>query len=249
MLDEVTLDVIARIKVKRLKDTSQSTCNRYLQLVRSILRMACYEWERTERVPKVKLFQEPEGRVRFLTPDQVQALLHELPAHLADMALFALQTGLRKSNVTKLEWSAVDLAKCHAWVSAGQSKNRKAIAVPLNQGAIAVLQRQLGKHPVRVFSFAGKPIADAGTLAWRKALKRAGIEDFRWHDLRHTWATMHRMGGTATHELQQLGGWKTGAMVERYAHLSSDHLATAAARLDSVPIGYDLATVAKKETV
>ena len=122
MLDEVTLDVIARIKTARLKDTSQSTCNRYLQLVRSILRMACYEWEWTERVPKVRLFQEPEGRVRFLTPEQVQALLHELPAHLADMALFALQTGLRKSNVTKLEWSAVGLVKHHAWVGAGQSK-------------------------------------------------------------------------------------------------------------------------------
>ncbi|MFA5371513.1 MAG: hypothetical protein WC298_06040 [Sideroxydans sp.] len=54
------------------------------------------------------------------------------------------------------------------------------------------------------------------------------------------------MQGTPTHELQQLGGWKTGAMVERYAHLAPDHLAAAAARLDSVVIGYDLATVAKK---
>jgi len=77
-------------------------------------------------------------------------------------------------------------------------------------------------------------------------LKRAGIEDFRWHDLRHTWASWHRMQGTPTHELQQLGGWKTGAMVERYAHLAPDHLANAAARLDSVVVGYDLATGDKK---
>ena len=108
------------------------------------------------------------------------------------------------------------------------------------------LHRQLGKHPVRVFTFAGKPISNANTRAWRNALKRAGIEDFRWHDLRHTWASRHRMQGTPTHELQQLGGWKTGAMVERYAHLASDHLANAATRLDSVLDGYDLATSADK---
>ncbi len=102
------------------------------------------------------------------------------------------------------------------------------------------------KHPARVFTYAGQPIVNANTRAWRKALKRAGIEDFRWHDLRHTWASWHRMQGTPTHELQQIGGWKTGAMVERYAHLAPDHLANAAARLDSVVIGYDLATGDKK---
>ena len=105
---------------------------------------------------------------------------------------------------------------------------------------------QRGKHPKRVFTFAGQPIVNANTRAWRNALKRAGIENFRWHDLRHTWASWHRMQGTPTHELQQLGGWRTGAMVERYAHLTPDHLASAAARLDSVMNGYDLATSAKK---
>lgn len=73
----------------------------------------------------------------------------------------------------------------------------------------------LGKHPERVFTFRGKPINSANTKAWHAALKRAGIEDFRWHDLRHTWATWQRQAGTPTHELQQLGGWRTGAMVER----------------------------------
>lgn len=170
----------------------------------------------------------------------------ELPAHQQDMVLFALQTGLRQSNVVKLEWSQINLEQGHMWVNAAQSKNRKPIAVPLNREALAVLHRQLGKHSARVFTFAGQPIANANTRAWRNALKRAGIEDFRWHDLRHTWASWHRMQGTPTHELQQLGGWKTGAMVERYAHLAPDHLANAAARLDSVLNGYDLATIAKK---
>ena len=217
--------------------------NRFLALIRSILKRAVDEWDWLEKAPKVKLFKESEGRVRFITPEQVQALMRELPAHQQDMVLFALQTGLRQSNVVKLEWLQVNLEQGHMWVNAAQSKNRKPIAVPLNREALAVLHRQLGKHPVRVFTYTGKPIANANTHAWRNALKRAGIKDFRWHDLRHTWASWHRMQGTPTHELQQLGGWKTSAMVERYAHLASDHLARSAARLDSVLDGYDLATV------
>lgn len=246
MLDEITLDVIARIKEARLKEASKSTANRFLALVRSILKRAVDEWDWLEKVPKVKLFKEAEGRIRFITSEQVQALLRELPAHQQDMVLFALQTGLRQANVVKLEWSQVNLEQAHMWVNAAQSKNRKPISVPLNREALAVLLRQFGKHSARVFTFAGKPIVNANTRAWRNALKRAGIDDFRWHDLRHTWASWHRMQGTPTHELQQLGGWKTGAMVERYAHLASDHLAAAAARLDTVLDGYDLATVAKK---
>lgn len=243
MLDEITLDVISLIKTERQKVASKATANRYLATIRVILRKARDEWEWVEKVPKIKLFKEAEGRVRFISPAQVQTLLRELPAHQHDMVLFALQTGLRQANVIKLEWQQVDLERGHMWVNAAQSKNRKPIAVPLNREALAVLHRQVGKHPARVFTCAGKPIAYANTLAWRNALKRAGIVDFRWHDLRHTWASWHRMQGTPTHELQQLGGWKTGAMVERYAHLAPDHLASAAARLDSIVIGYDLATV------
>ena len=247
MLDEITLDVIARIKAARLMEASKPTANRYLATIRAILRKARDEWEWVEKVPKIKLFKESEGRIRFITPEQVQALLRELPAHQQDMVLFALQTGLRQSNVVKLEWSQINLEQGHMWVNAAQSKNRKPIAVPLNREALAVLHRQLGKHPARVFTFAGQPIANANTRAWRNALKRAGIEDFRWHDLRHTWASWHRMQGTPTHELQQLGGWRTGAMVERYAHLAPDHLANAAARLDSVMDGYTLATGNRQE--
>lgn len=246
MLDEITLDVIARVKEARLKVAGKSTANRFLALVRAILKRAVDEWDWLEKAPKVKLFKESGGRVRFITPLQVQALLQELPAHQQDMVVFALQTGLRQANVIKLEWGQINLEQSHMWVNAAQSKNRKPISVPLNREALAVLHRQNGKHAERVFTFAGKPIANANTRAWRSALKRAGIEDFRWHDLRHTWASWHRMNGTPTHELQQLGGWKTGQMVERYAHLAPEHLATAAARLDGLMIGYDLATVANK---
>jgi integrase len=247
MLDEITLDVIARIKEARLKVASKATANRHLALVRSILKRAVDEWDWLDKAPKVKLFKEAEGRVRFISPEQVQALLAELPAHQRDMVMFALHTGLRQANVVGLEWSQINLEGAHMWVNAAHSKNRKPISVPLDREALAVLHRQLGKHPERVFTYAGRPIAKANTRAWKNALKRAQIEDFRWHDLRHTWASWHRMQGTPTHELQQLGGWKTGAMVERYAHLAPDHLASAAARLDSVTEGYVLATLLKNE--
>lgn len=99
---------------------------------------------------------------------------------------------------------------------------------------MGVLQRQLGRHPQRVFTYKGKPIAWANTRKWRETLKRLGIEDFRWHDLRHTWAAWQRQAGTPTRELQKLGGWRSGSMVERYAHLAPDHLAHAASRLNTI---------------
>jgi integrase len=245
MLDEITLDVLDSIKAEKLKVAGKPTVNRYLALVRAVLLRARDEWEWIDRTPKVKLFREGPGRERSITVEQAATLLGQLPAHQRDVVLFALATGLRQSNVLGLEWSHVNLDTGHAWVGAAQSKNRRPIAVPLNATALAVLRRQLGKHPERVFTYRGRPLAWGNTLAWRSALKRAGIENFRWHDLRHSWASWHRQAGTPTHELQRLGGWRSSVMVERYAHLAPDHLAKAAGRLDSLLGGYDLATLEK----
>ena len=147
-----------------------------------------------------------------------------LPEHLAAMARFSLETGLRRSNVTGLEWSQVDLARRTAWVHPDQAKARKAIAVPLSATAVAVIRAQSGKHAKRVFSFRGKPVRQVNTKAWRNALQRAGIEKFWWDDLRHTWASWHAQAGTPLHVLQELGGWECAEMVRRYAHLSTSHL-------------------------
>jgi len=247
MLDEVTLSVIDSVRSEKRKTAGKPTVNRYLALVRAILLRARDGWEWIDRTPKVRLFREGPGRERSISADQVVALLIELPVHQRDVVIFALATGLRQSNVLGLEWSHVDLGAGHAWVGANQSKNRRPIAVPLNATALEVLRRQLGKHRERVFTYAGKPLGWANTKAWRNALQRAGIADFRWHDLRHTWASWHRQSGTPTHELQRLGGWKSSVMVERYAHLAPDHLAKAATRIDSVLGGYDLATLGKEK--
>jgi integrase len=233
-LAEITLEVIDLIRAAKLKEASKPTVNRYLALVRAILLKARDQWEWIDKVPKIKLFKEIASRERSLTPEQAKRLLTELPSHQRETVLFALATGLRQSNILGLEWSKVDLQRQHAWVPSISSKNGRPIAVPLNTMAIEVLIRQKEKHITRVFTYRGKPIANANTKAWKRALKRAEITGFRWHDLRHTWATWQRQAGTPTHELQRLGGWRTGAMVERYAHIAPDYLSMAAGRIDGI---------------
>lgn len=150
------------------------------------------------------------------------------------MVRFSLETGLRRSNVTGLQWSQVDLVRRTAWIHPDQAKARKAIAVPLSAAAIVVLREQLGQHPTHVFSYKGKPITQVSTKAWYKGLEKAGIDNFRWHDLRHTWASWHVQAGTPLRVLQELGGWECVEMVRKYAHLSSEHLAEYVDRLSKL---------------
>ena len=98
---------------------------------------------------------------------------------------------------------------------------------------MVVLSSQPGQHAIAVFTYRGQPIRQVNTKAWRKALADVGIENFRWHDLRHTWASWLAMKGTSLPELRELGGWQSVDMVQRYAHLSANHLAQVSARLDS----------------
>jgi integrase len=244
-LDRITRDAIARIGDIKARESSGATANRTLALVRSILRKAALEWEWIDKAPKVRMFKERKRRVRWITRVEAERLLSFLPMHQADMARLALSTGLRQANVTGLEWSQIDMQRRVAWVHPDQAKARKAIAVPLNDEAVEVIRRQLGKHHARVFTFKGKPVRAVNTKAWKRALRLAGIEDFRWHDLRHTWASWHVQAGTPIHELQELGGWESVEMVRRYAHLAPEHLARAAARI--IPIGTKMATVEERK--
>ena len=90
---------------------------------------------------------------------------------------------------------------------------------------VAVLRHQLSLYQAK----RRKPRIGS---AWKRALKRAGIENFRFLDLRHTWASWHVMNGTGLQELMELGGWKSYEMVLRYAHLAPEHLSNAAARIE-----------------
>lgn len=251
-LDEINRDLLDKITQLRLENgVSNGSVNRMLAVTRSILRKASIEWEWLDKPPKVRLLPEPNRRIRWITREQADCLLSELPIHLKAMARFSLETGLRQANVTGLQWTQVDLTRRCAWIHPDQAKARRAIAVPLSKFAVVILREQMGKHEKFVFSYGGKRITQVNTKAWRQALSRAGIENFRWHDLRHTWASWHVQAGTPLHVLQELGGWESVEMVRRYAHLSSEHLTDYVDRLstlqsvDSGSEGYDLATVNK----
>ena len=112
-----------------------------------------------------------------------------------------------KHNKPIVLWEQIDMQRHCAWIHGDQAKAGKDIAVPLNDNAISVIREQIGKHPTHVFTYKGNPILKANKRGWRNALKRAGIENFRWHDLRHTWASWHVQNGTPLNALQELGGW------------------------------------------
>lgn len=232
VLDAINRDLIDKIRDAKLAEgVTHATVNRMMEVVRAILRRCVNEWEWLDRSPHVKMLKEPTRRIRYLTRNEAQRLLSHLPEHLADMAAFSLATGLRRANVTGLQWSQVDLTRRLAWIHPDQAKARKAIAVPLNSEAVLLIRKWLGRHQTHVFSFNGRPITQVSTKAWYKGLEAAGIKDFRWHDLRHTWASWHVQNGTPLFALQELGGWESPEMVRRYAHLSADHLAPYADRL------------------
>jgi integrase len=224
-LEAIDRELIAAIGEAKAQQSSPSTANRFLALIRAILRKAVHEWEWIDKAPRVKLYREAKRRIRWITPEQAKRLLGELPEHQRNVVLFALATGLRQSNVIKLEWLQVDLERRIAWIHADQAKGRKDIHVSLNSVALSVLRAQVGKHESRVFTYRGNPLAHANTRAWRDALKRAGIEDFRWHDLRHTWASWLVQNGTPLNVVQEMGAWESEGMVRRYAHLAPAQLA------------------------
>lgn len=132
---------------------------------------------------------------------------------------------LRQANVTHLRWDQLDMRRRIAWIHADQAKGRSAIAVPLPPAALAVLRKQLGNHEEWVFPSRGGPILQPANTAWVDALEKSKLQNFRWHDLRHTWASWHVQNGTPLPVLMELGGWKDLKMVLRYAHLAQTHVA------------------------
>ena len=104
--------------------------------------------------------------------------------HLKALIRFALANGCRAREITGLEWDRVDLKRRTAWLD--QTKNGTPRGVPLNRDAVAVLKAERGKHPVYCFTFRAEPIGwEVTNTAWRAAIVKAGITDFRFHDLRH----------------------------------------------------------------
>lgn len=207
---------------ERAKASTNSTANRYRAFLLAVLNMAVdKEW--LAKPIKLRRYSEPLPADRFLQASQIIQLLLELPSHQRDMAEFALATGARQGAVKNLRWTDISMNKKIAWIRPENSKSGKAVPLPLNQKALDVLDR-CRNNSEWVFTYNGQKIENVNTAAWTKALKRAGLEGFRWHDLRHTWASHHAMNGTPLQALQAMGGWSDPKMVKRYAHFSPESL-------------------------
>jgi len=240
-LGQIDRDLIEKIRRAKLKATSPGTANRYMALVRAILRAAWRDWEWTDGVPKIGMSRLDNARLVTLDHDQTETLLSELPPHLASMARFTLETGLRRHNVTHLRWEQVDLERRLLWIDGDRMKGGKALGIPLSETALQVLRQQRGTHQEYVFVYKGQPVYQTSTRAFKAAAKRAGAPELRWHDLRHVWASRLARNGTPILALQELGGWQSPAMVRRYAHFSVEHLrpyVDSAAEAESTQNGY-----------
>ncbi|MEG7517185.1 site-specific integrase [Morganella morganii] len=229
------------------KPVTTATKARYLSFIKALLRAAEREWKWIEKSPVIKIPSIRDRRVRWLEPVEAKRLIDECPEPLKSVVRFALSTGLRRSNILNLEWQQIDMQRKVAWIYPEDSKSGKAIGVALNDTACRVLRNQIGRHHKWVFVHTepsyrndGTPVAavrkmrtDSNT-AWRAALKRAGIDDFRFHDLRHTWASWLIQSGVPLSVLQEMGGWESIEMVRRYAHLAPNHLTEHAKQIDAI---------------
>lgn len=235
---EIARAVDASRSVPEPTPTSGATVNRHLAQLSALLHYAHRRgW--LPAVPPIVKAPEAAKRIAWITRDQADTLLAELPPHLGAIAGFALATGLRESNVRLLKWKQVDQQRAIAWFEADEMKAGRTHSVPLNADALRVLAAQRGKNKTWVFPVPrwetgedgkGVLVEDAPTTkvsnhAWSKACERAGLPWLRFHDLRHTWASWHVQRGTPLPVLQELGGWASLAMVQRYAHLGVSHVA------------------------
>jgi integrase len=229
MIDRATLEEMGKRKART--GVEPGTVNRHLAAISAVLGHAVSRGWLDIR-PSVPKRQEAATRVKWATPTQARKLIAALPEHLGPMVAFALATGLRRYNVTHLEWTAVNMRRKIAWVHADEAKGGRTLSVPLNDSALAVLRAQRGKHKRIVFPYQGRAMARQGEATWEAACKAAGLKNFRWHDLRHTWASWHVQAGTPLAVLQELGGWRSYAMVLRYSHLAPSHVAAYAGNVD-----------------
>jgi len=231
---QITQDLIVNAIAPLEESRSNATCNRYLAALHGVLTLAKDKYTLIDVMPAFFKNPEPKCRVRYLKPDEITRLIEALPEELRDVASFSFATGFRQENAVRLRWDEVDLVNKVVVLQGERMKNGKTFGVPLSQAAIDILRRQIGKHHEYVFTYQGKPRMGIGSNTWKRAKEKAGIEDFRWHDIRHTWASMLAQAGVPDNALMALGSWETPSMVRKYAHLSTDSVRQHAEALDSV---------------
>lgn len=224
-LSAINAEVIKAARDKLSADRAPATVNRYFAVMRAVLN-AARGWGWIQSVPPIKMLTLKETEPRFITREQFAQLLIHLPPHYQAIAKFAVLTGLRTKNIRELVWGRVRADMSHVWIPAQSTKGGRAIGITLSDGAREVLEgivRTVGVD--HVFLYDSQPLRQAfGKRTWRKACAKAGLQGLRFHDLRHTWASWMMQEGVPVFAIQALGGWASPKMVERYAHLSPDHL-------------------------
>ncbi|MBO6657823.1 MAG: site-specific integrase [Pseudomonadales bacterium] len=233
-------DRLLRTKSKQGKQLSPSTVVRYMAALSHAFTVATKEWQWVDENPfrNVSRPKEPRGRVRFLEKAEIQnlrdACRESSSPFLETIFVISISTGMRKGEILGLKWDEVDLSRKMIYIN--DPKNGQRRAVPLTGDALT-LMRQLTK--VRYLNtdlvFPGVRKRDKPAKIdnhWAKALEEAGIENYRFHDNRHTAASYLAMNGASLSEIAEILGHKTLSMVQRYAHLSEAHTAKVVSRMN-----------------
>ena len=239
-LPEINSKMISDYKTKRrLEGAAPRTINYELSLMGHAFNLAIREWELIDKNPASKVKKERVRNTieRWLSLEEEKRLLLASPGWLQEIILFAIHTGLRRGEILDLKLSQVDFNRRTLIIY--EQKNGEIDTLPLNQKAMGVLEnRRRNKLPGCDLAFPsqnGTRILGRNLFrAVQDALKRAEIENFRFHDLRHTFATRLVQAGVGMYEVQKLGRWKTPSMVMRYAHHNPESLRPAIEIMDGL---------------
>lgn len=212
---------------------SPSTVLRYMAALSHALSVAVREWGWLEDSPmrRVTKPKEPKGRVRFLSDEERLRLLAACKEaqcpYLYTAVVLALSTGMRHGEIMNLRWVDVDLAMGRVILQ--DTKNGERRNVPLTGHAHAEIEKLSKARRVDCdllfpnTNYGEKARPYAVRKSWNAALRKAGIKDFRFHDLRHSTASYLAMNGATLSEIAEVLGHKTLQMIKRYAHLSEAH--------------------------
>lgn len=223
-LADVTPKDIVAYKNKRYEDgMAPATINRELANLKKAFNLAMREWEWCHQNPvsRVSMEKENNKRDRWLTEEEESRLLGSCRPWLRDLVLFALHTGMRMGEILELTWRGVDFTR--RTVTVFRSKNGERRTIPVNETVLQVLKEKSKVRSLnsdRVFCSKIFTPLESGHLrrAFRLALSKAKIEEFHFHDLRHTFATRLVQAGIDLYKVQQLLGHKSPIMTQRYAH-------------------------------
>jgi integrase len=223
---DVNSRLLRKARAELAEDRGPATVNRHL----SVLRSAWNFGIKNELIPGAKqwpkglMLPEPSGRIRFLNHSEIAALLKASEADPVMRAaiMVSIGCGVRQGELLRLKWADVDLVKGALTVHLSKSGKRRHVHIPANAvEALRKLRKLKMVSPVDVFlNTDGKPLKKSLLeTRWRKMRTAAKLADFRWHDLRHSTASLLAQNGATLLEIGSVLGHSTPSMTLRYAHL------------------------------